>query len=220
MYRSITSRGADHDSSAFKNSPLYKWLLTNWKWLAKKGFYFIGDSAYSIKSFILTPFDNTLHATAEDNFNYFHSSSRIAVECAFGEVDLRWGILWRPLKFSLINNTSVIDACMRLHNFIVDFREATNSCETMERSVFDDDNRRFLAASSSLEVGGVHGGEEDIRRDANGNIHTGGRPTKAETASTAYGRYWRLSICDEIARRKLERPRSNWYRVNNRLKYK
>ena len=45
------------------------------------------------------------------------------MECAFGEIDLRWGILWRPLKFALELNCKVIDACMRLHNFIVDFRE-------------------------------------------------------------------------------------------------
>lgn len=71
----------------------------------------------------MTPYDNAMHGTAEDNFNFLHSSSRIVVECAFGEINLRWGILWRPLQFSLDLNCKVIDACMRIHNFIVDFRE-------------------------------------------------------------------------------------------------
>jgi hypothetical protein len=36
---------------------------------------------------------------------------------------MRWGILWRPLQFSLARNIKVIDAALRLHNFIVSRRE-------------------------------------------------------------------------------------------------
>jgi hypothetical protein len=75
------------------NSKFYSdFLFPKWRELAQKGFYFIGDSAYSVKSFILPPFNDVLHGSEEDNFNYFHSSARIAVECAFGEIELRWGI--------------------------------------------------------------------------------------------------------------------------------
>ena len=220
LYRNIRSRGAEHDSTAFKNSPFYEWIMTNWSALAQKGYYFIGDSAYALKSFLLTPYDNVQHGTDEDNFNFFHSSSRIAVECAFGEIDLRWGILWRPLKFTLQHNCFVIDACMRLHNFIVDYREATTAEDnSYEKSVFDDDSRRFLAVRHDLaEVdGGVHGGELDGRRDANGNQHRGGRPTLADAATSAHGKAWRNEIRDEIKRRKLVRPPTNWYRENNRV---
>ena len=86
LYRSILSRGAEHDSTAFKNSSLYGWLSVHWKRLCEKGYYFIGDSAYALRSFIHTPYDNALHDTPEDNYNFFHSSSRISVECAFGEI--------------------------------------------------------------------------------------------------------------------------------------
>ena len=71
-----------------------------------------------IHSFLITPFDNAMHGTVEDNFNYFHSSSRISIEHTFGEIDMRWGILWRPLAFSMKHNTQVIDACLHLHNLI------------------------------------------------------------------------------------------------------
>jgi hypothetical protein len=128
LFRSINSRGAEHDSTALKNSNFYRWLEKNWKKLAEQKFYFIGDSAYAIKSFLMTPFDNAVHGTPEDNYNFFHSSSRIWVECAFGEIDLRWGILWKPLGFRLRHNVNIIDACMRLHNFIVDWRKVSNSC--------------------------------------------------------------------------------------------
>ncbi|KAL7501986.1 hypothetical protein ACHAXN_000114, partial [Cyclotella atomus] len=57
LFRNINSRGAEHDSTAFKNSKFYKWLEQNWKKLAEEKFYFIGDSAHAIKSFLMTPFD-------------------------------------------------------------------------------------------------------------------------------------------------------------------
>ncbi|KAL7428165.1 hypothetical protein ACHAXH_000771 [Discostella pseudostelligera] len=45
-------RGAEHDSTAFKNSSLYTWLVNNWNTLKEKGYYLIGDSVYSIRSFL------------------------------------------------------------------------------------------------------------------------------------------------------------------------
>jgi hypothetical protein len=41
---------------------------------------------------------DVVHGTAEYNFNLFHSSAHIAVECAFGEIELRWTNLWCPLQ--------------------------------------------------------------------------------------------------------------------------
>ncbi len=55
---------------------------------AGKGYYFIGDSAYSLKSFLMVPYDNVVHGTPEDNYNFFHLSCQITIECCFGEIDL------------------------------------------------------------------------------------------------------------------------------------
>lgn len=152
LYPNILSRGAEHDSTAFKNSKLCKdYLLPKWLELYEKGFYFIGDSAYAIKSFVLPPYPNVLHGSEEDNFNFFHSSARIAVECAFGEIELRWGIFWRPLQFSLEHNCRVIDACMKLHNFLVDFRETMRG-EDEDMELFDEECRQFLAFHPDLNL--------------------------------------------------------------------
>ena len=184
--------------------------------LAMKGFYFIGDSAYSLMSFLVTPFDNVLHETVGDNFNFFHSSSRIIVECTFGEVDLRWGILWRSLGFTLKHNSRIIDACLRLHNFIVDFREETSSA-TLEHSLSDEDCRQFLAVHPECRNTGVFGGEDEEKRDENGDRLVGGRPPKREQASKAYGKQLRVMLRDEYSRQGLERPPTNWYKENNRI---
>ena len=121
LFHSIMSRGAEHNSTAFCNSGLYAWLLDNHHGLAEEGYHFIGDSAYSIKSFFHTPYGNAAHASAEDNYNFFHSSSHITVECCFGEIDLHFGIFWKPLKYTLKFNCSLVNACFRLHNFIVQY---------------------------------------------------------------------------------------------------
>ncbi|KAL7460103.1 hypothetical protein ACHAXS_000570 [Conticribra weissflogii] len=135
LSRDIACRGAEHDSTAFKNSTLYSWLMQNWLLMNNRGLYFIGDSAHALKSFLITPFDNAVHGTPNDNYNFFHSSAWI-VECTFGEIDLRRGILWKPLMFKLKMCVKIIDACTRLHNFIVLFRMAENADE--ELVIFDE----------------------------------------------------------------------------------
>ena len=92
------------------------------KSLLEKEYYILGGSAYGIRSFCLVPFDNADHSSYEDNFNYFHSSSRIVVECAFGEISMRFAILWKTLDFCLGRSIRVIDACLRLHTFTVNYR--------------------------------------------------------------------------------------------------
>jgi hypothetical protein len=64
---------------------------------------------------------------------------------------------------------------MRLHNFIVDWRdgEQFKSSEVDERTIFYEDHRRFMTAYPDLNVVGVYGGEEERR---NGR----GRPTNVD----------------------------------------
>ena len=35
---------------------------------------------------------------ALDNYDFYQSSNRMAIECAFGILVRRWGLLWRPLS--------------------------------------------------------------------------------------------------------------------------
>ena len=212
LFRSMKCRGAEHDSTAFKRSSFYKMLDDNWKYLKQKGYYLIGDSAYSIRSFLITPFDDAMHGTAEDNFNYFHSSSRISIECTFGEIDMRWGILWRPLAFSMKHNTQVIDACLRLHNFIVDFREENQELTAMqllEKEVFQEDSIRFLSLNPDLQNNGVIGAEQETQ--------LGGRPTNNDVLCRTTGVDIRNTMKTRIEQQRFVRPPANWYRENNRF---
>ena len=220
LFRIIMSRGAEHDSNAFENSSLYKFMMENCKYYEEKGFYIVADSAYGVKSFLLTPYDNALNGTPEDNFNYFHSSTRICVECDFGEIDLHWGILWRPLRFKLEKIIRVIDACMRLHNFIIDFclnNELPTTSEYIDRKIFDEDCRRFLASSIDTTYFGIQGGEDGVKMNAYGKIFSGGKPFPEDLISNKKGEKLRNFLCNEIKRRKNLRQIANCYRKNDRM---
>ena len=135
LWLSYSHKGGSHDSSCFRSTRLYGHLQKIAAQLLEKGLFIIGDSAYCMESFLLPPFDNANPKTPEDDFNFFHSSARITVECAFGEIDMRWGIFWRRLNCSLENAAIIIEGAMRLHNFLVDYREKNKLVNELEEDM-------------------------------------------------------------------------------------
>ncbi len=87
---------------------------------------------------------------------------RIAVEFCFGEDVLQFGIFWQPLKFSLKTNGHIIDACLQLHNFILENSDRS-FMGLVDKEVFDEDCRRYFAIHPDIPEG-VNGGELGIRR--------------------------------------------------------
>ena len=82
-------------------------------------YFILGDSAYAIESFILPPYDNAKSKSPEDAFNFYQSSARITVECAFGEIDRRWEIFWSPIAYSLHNTARILPLSrMTLHRYL------------------------------------------------------------------------------------------------------
>ena len=128
LWLSYSHKGGSHDSSCFRETKLYEHLKSISDNLYDKGFFIIGDSAYCIESFLLPPYDNAVPKSPEDDYNFFHSSARITVECAFGEIDLRWGIFWKRLNYSLDNIAIIVEGAMQLHNYLVDYREKSITC--------------------------------------------------------------------------------------------
>ena len=77
--------------------------------------------------------------TPQDDFNFFHSSARITVECAFGEIDLRWGIFWKRLGSSVDKSMLICEAAMHLHNVLVSYRENHDVDYNYENNVSNND---------------------------------------------------------------------------------
>ena len=79
---------------------------------------------------------------------------------------------------------------------------------SIDKVVFDEDCRHYFAIHPDIPEG-VNGGELEKQG--------GERPTRMENLSAGVGKNWRDLIRNDTARQGLERPRSNWYRENNRL---
>ena len=71
LWRYIGEKGSGYDSPAFNESKLGKHLEFRAEELMREGIYIVGDSAYVIRSYLLTPFDNAGAGSVEDTFNFF-----------------------------------------------------------------------------------------------------------------------------------------------------
>jgi DDE superfamily endonuclease len=71
----------------------------------------------------VTPYKNIKNGV-KDDFNFFHSQVRITVECCFGMLVGRWGILRHafPQAMTLKKVTGISSCLCRLHNFCIDHR--------------------------------------------------------------------------------------------------
>jgi hypothetical protein len=81
------------DCVAFEAGDLYSKLENG---LLKNGYVLFGDNAYLNSPYMATLYSNVPDnpdKRSEDNYYFFHSQLRIRVECAFGMLVARWGIL-------------------------------------------------------------------------------------------------------------------------------
>lgn len=107
------------DYLAFCSSPLYCNLEK--EGFMKPGLCIFGDNAYVNATYMATPY-KAVKDGPKDAYNYFHSNVRINIECAFGMLVHRWGILCRPMSamLPLSKVTSMVRCLCRLHNFCID----------------------------------------------------------------------------------------------------
>ena len=88
-------------------------------------YHWIGDNAYTLNETMIVPFlGQNLHKTHPylEAFNFYQSQLRITIECAFGVLVRRWGILWKAMEYDLEFQFEIVHACCRLHNFCISRR--------------------------------------------------------------------------------------------------
>ena len=212
LWRYIGERGSSHDLPIFHESKLGQYLLSIWNYLDEKGLYIIGDSTYAMRSYLLTPYNNARPGSSEDSFNLFISSSRIFVECAFGELDCRWGIFWKPLEGNLENHQYTIDSAFRLHNFIIEHRRQASGTDLDYR--YDEvellDEELDASCDEYLELNhfasnGVH--TNDGSKNHHSRSQRPGRPSGDKAESRRQGVIRRDFIWDNLESMNLTRPR-------------
>ena len=85
--------------------------------LSPEGYPFFanGDSAFRAGPSMVVP-----SGGVSDAYDWCQSSNRMCIECAFGILVRRWGILWKPLAVRFDRRAALIGCLMRLHNFCID----------------------------------------------------------------------------------------------------
>ena len=91
----------------------------------KPGLALYGDNAYVNTSYFVVPF-KAVSGGSKDAYNFYHSQLRINIECAFGMLVHRWGVLRKPIpmRVSLSRTNAMVMALCQLHNFCIDEKEA------------------------------------------------------------------------------------------------
>ncbi|EJK44605.1 hypothetical protein THAOC_36845 [Thalassiosira oceanica] len=79
-----------------------------------------GDNAYVQSPYMCTPW-KSVSSGPKDSFNFYHSQVRINIECAFGILVHRWGILRKaiPVGISVSRTTRLVLALCKLNNFCI-----------------------------------------------------------------------------------------------------
>jgi hypothetical protein len=111
----ISQTPTTHDSMAFACSDFGKRLING---ELPPPYFFSGDSAFVLSNSMVVPAGTKVM----EDFDFEQSSNRMPIECAFGILVRRWGLLWRPLSMRFDRRAPVIGALIRLHNFCIDER--------------------------------------------------------------------------------------------------
>lgn len=122
---SAATCGSTHDATAFAATRLSRRLGAGQmgeKWCIA------ADEAYGLGEHLVTPYSGRNLSVAKDSYNFYQSRCRINIECAFGILVRRWGILWRKMEISLDKVPLVVGVCMKLHNLCIDHRLEVMSC--------------------------------------------------------------------------------------------
>lgn len=196
-----SNKGSTHDSSAFANSQLCD-LLNEEHVLMElllRGLFIAADSAYVLAPHMICPCDVTEITgpckESRDAFNFYLSSCRIHIECAFGELVMRWGIFWRTMRFGLRKSIDIVNVAMLVHNFIVDYRQGNTTEDSDMFNTFNHDAEDTLQQELTRTTGEI----PQANVTDNNEPRPTGRRSKDEEASRQEGLKIREQLTVKLA---------------------
>jgi len=125
---SILHPGTAADILCFTTSAIGHKLENNPSFLAP-GLCLFGDNAYVNAPCMATLFKG-IRSGPKDDYNFYHSQVCINIECAFGMLINRWGLLRRAVPAAIgVKKTCRLVKCLAtLHNFCIDRRVGVTKC--------------------------------------------------------------------------------------------
>lgn len=99
-----------------KNSPLFGKAFENKDELFPSNTHLIGDSAYGLTEWLLTPFKDFGNLSCDQKrYNFIHSSTRTCIERAFGALKGRFRRLKYIEMFDVGETVKLVLSCCVLH---------------------------------------------------------------------------------------------------------
>lgn len=89
-------------------------------------YVFVADDAYPLLNNLLKPYKGRNLTAEQEYFNMRLSRARRVVECAFGIINAKFRLLWKPIETSPVLADKIIKCICVLHNLIVDMEGINN----------------------------------------------------------------------------------------------
>jgi hypothetical protein len=126
IFFAVAAPGKTPDQTAFERTSLYE-LIQN----LPPGIYIVADAAYTLCEGVLVPFTGSQRDDpVKDSFNFHLSQLRIRIEMAFGLFTNKFQILRKAFTTKMAITARTLQACARLHNFVIDQDRDEEDLET------------------------------------------------------------------------------------------
>jgi hypothetical protein len=112
----VIASGQTNNAVAYKATGLHETIDK-----LPSGLYVAGDAAYMLTEHLLVPFTRSCREDpGKDSYNFYLSQLRIRIEMSFGLSTTKWQCLQKKLESSLESSANILEACARMHNYVLD----------------------------------------------------------------------------------------------------
>jgi hypothetical protein len=156
----VVRTGSVHNSLAYKLSELSSKIQAG---KLPCGSFLNGDDAYACSDHMVTPYHGRKQSADRDGFNYWQSKVRINIECAFGLLHARWGVLWRPIQLIVDKVPMMMMVLVKLHNMCIDDQGSYTNPALKTHSQHDQNSDTSQIFSTYIQAQGTR---RDIQKSA------------------------------------------------------